>query len=195
MRRGVLVFCIVLPIVGLFFSGSAKAADWRFPVGFTYISGIGDIADNYEDNLEAEGYWVISVDAIPIGISFHPYVQFDNGFRVGTGIGPAMLIYGDADFFNIPINLNGGYTFFPSANTSPYVRGGIMYHIASGDYVEGTTPGFFGGIGVEFLRNRRVGFGIEIAYDTSEIELEKKVNNTTEDIQPIGLMVNIFAIF
>ena len=195
MKKTFLVSCILFLLMGLIVSRPSKAAEWSFPVGLTYINGFGDVADIYEDNLKAEGYLVNSVESIPIGISFHPYVQFDNGFRIGTGIGPLMLIIGDASFFNMPINLNGGYTFLPAANTSPYVHAGVMINAASGDYVEGTTPGFFGGIGVEFFRNRTVGLGIELSYDASEIEFEKKVNNSTENIKPAGLMFSIMAVF
>lgn len=195
MKKRCLVFCIQLLMVILFASSYAKAADWRFPVGITYVSGFGDLVDIYEDNLEAEGYFVYSVDYWPVGISFHPYVQFDNGFGVGAGIGPIMFITGDTDFFDIPINLDVRYTFIPTANTSPYVRVGARTHSASGDYVEGTTPGFFGGIGLEFLRDRRVSTGIEISYDASEIELERVRYNDTENVKPCELMVSVFVIF
>jgi len=138
MKKRVLFVCIQSVMVILFATGSAKAADWRFPLGFTYVSGFEDVVDNYEDNLEAEGYYVETVDYWPVGISFHPYVQFDNGFGVGAGIGPTMIIYGDADFFDIPIGLDVRYTFIPTASISPYVRIGGRNHLASGDYVEGT---------------------------------------------------------
>jgi hypothetical protein len=53
-KRG-LVFCIQLLIAILFISSSAKAADWRFPLGLTYYSGCIDVVDRYEENLEVEG--------------------------------------------------------------------------------------------------------------------------------------------
>ena len=195
MKKRALFVCIQLVMVILFVTGSAKAADWRFPVGLTYISGFEDVVDTYKDNLEAEGYVVSESDYLPVGLSLHPYVQFDNGFRIGAGMGPFMLIIGDASHYDIPVNLNGGYTFIPSANISPYVRAGIMYHIAGGDYVESSTPGFFGGVGIEFFRHKPVSFGIEVTYDTSEIELERLWYNDTEDVQPCELMVSIFVIF
>jgi hypothetical protein len=151
--------------------------------------------DIYDDNVKAEGYLVTSTDYLPVGISFHPYVQFDNGFGVGASIGPTMIIYGDADFFDIPIGLDVRYTFVPTASISPYVRVGGRNHFASGDYVEGTTPGFFGGIGFEFLRDRSVSVGVEVSYDASEVELERVGYNDTEDFQPCELMVSVFVIF
>ena len=199
MKKRVLVFCIQLVMVILFVSSSAKGADWRFPLGLTYVSGFEDVGDIYEGNMEAEGYYVYSADYWPVGISFHPYAEFDSGFGVGFGIGPLIAIMGDREFFDIPIGLDFRYTFIPTANTSPYIRAGGRYHAASGDYVEGTTPGFFGGFGVEFSRGKTVNMGIEISYDASEIELEKKkrysYTSTTEKVQPCGLMLSIFVIF
>lgn len=82
-----------------------------------------------------------------------------------------------------------------TASISPYVRVGGRKHLASGDYVEGTTAGFFGGIGLEFLRDRRVGIGMEISYDASEVELERVRHNDTEDVKPCELMVSVFVVF
>jgi hypothetical protein len=210
MKKFILIFCAML-ITGAFFSSSIDAADWRFPVGLTYIDNIGEVVDLYVDNLEAEGYEVETSYEGSVGISFNPYVQLDNGIRIGTGIGPIAVIAGDADYFDFPVQLNGGYVFLPKSNISPYIRGGAMYHIAGGDYVEGSTPGLFGGVGIEFFRNKPVGFGIEVGYDSSEVEFEKNrctnvsrrtgnclnyvKEDETEDIKPIGLMISIFAVF
>jgi hypothetical protein len=205
MRKKILVFIVALLIAGGLFSNPIDAVDWRFPVGLTYINGFGDVTDIYKDNMKAEGYMLLDESwDIPVGISFHPYVELDNGITIGTGFGPLAAIFvttsssgggdGDKYFFDFPVNLTGGYVFIPSANISPYVRGGVMYHIASGDYVESSTPGLFGAVGVEFFRHNPVGLGIEIGYDSSEIELEK-VGIGTEEIEPFGLMVSIFAIF
>ena len=60
------------------------------------------------------------------------------------------------------------------------------------------NPGFFGGIGVEFFRKKPVGFGLEFGYDTSEVELEKKSRrdvSDTENINTVGLMLSIYAVF
>jgi len=195
MKKRGLVFCIHLLMVILFASSYARAAGWRSPLGYAYVSGFWEVLDIYEDNLEAEGYDLDSVESWPL-ISFHPYVQYGSGFGVGFSIGPVMCIIGDRVLFDIPIGLDFRYTFIPTASTSPYIRAGGRLHSVSGDYVKGTTPGFFGGIGMEFLRDKRVNMGIEISSDASEIELEKKLDtSTTEDIQPCGLMLSIFVIF
>lgn len=88
MRKNVLVFGALFFVVMFFICSTARSADWRFPVGLSYINGFGDIADIHEENLEAEGLITYSVEPLPVGLTFHPYVQFDNGCAVGGGIGP-----------------------------------------------------------------------------------------------------------
>ncbi len=171
----------------------ATAKEWRFPVGLTFVSGFSDIVDRIEDNMG----FVETVDYLPIGLTFQPYLQFDNGFGVGIGFGPMMWITGDADLFNLPVNVNGRYTFKPKGTVSPYVRAGISTHLASGDYVESSKPGFFGAVGVEFLKDKMVSMGVEVGYDTSELEMEDTSfrGGGTEDIQPLAFMINLFAVF
>jgi len=190
----IMVLC-VLCLIGF---GHAAAGEWRIPVGLTYVSGIGDIVDQYEDNLQADGFLTESADGIPVGISLQPYYSFDSGLGIGVGLGPTMLIYGDVDFFNLPVNLSLRYTFMPRANTSVYLRAGVSHNMASGDYVEDTQVGFIGAAGVEFMRQKAVGFGMEIGYDSSTIELEDRTTadpNDTKEFEPVGFTVSIFAVF
>jgi hypothetical protein len=179
-------------------SYSAEAGGWRTPVGLSYPAKFKDVVDIYENNLQAEGYLVYSKSYWPIGMTVQPYFEFDNGLGIGGGIGPIAFIYGDRDFLDFPVNLALRFAFFPKANVSPYVRAGGSYHIASGSYVKGSKPGLVGAFGIEFLRKRHVGFGIEVAYDAAEIEFEKKRSrtiSTRENVQPYGLIVSIFAVF
>ncbi len=219
MKKFVLMFFVLLA-AGTVSDMTANAADWRFPVGFTYVNGFGDVVDLHKDNLEEEGFEVETDFYNPVGISFQPYVQLDNGIRIGTGIGPVlMLVSSEADFFDVPVNLNGGYVFLPKALISPYVRAGISYHIAGGDYVESSKAGFLAAVGVEFFRTKPVGFGFEIGYDSAEIEFEKLkctspgtvtrsgstttissrcsaiANEENEKIEPAGFIASIFVVF
>lgn len=188
------VFCAVL-VTGL---GSAVANEWRLPVGLTYISGIGDIIDQYEDNLRADGYITDSVEGLPFGISFQPYYEFDSGLGIGVGVGPVMLIYGDIDFLNLPVNVCLRYALMPKSNASVYFRGGLSYNLDSGDYVEDSQAGLIGAVGIEFMRHKPVGFGIEFGYDGSTIELEDRTTlnpDDTKEYEPVGFMASVFAVF
>lgn len=180
----------------VFAAHSAHAAGWRFPVGLTYVNNFDKIVDIYVDNIRWSGYSTLSENSVPMGISVQPYYQFDSGFAAGGGIGPIMAIIADPYYFyDFPVSLDVRY-FLPVWDTfAPYVRAGARYHIASGDWVKGSSIGFLGGIGVEFMRKKRVGAGVEIGYDSSEIELEKKRTNTIEKVRPCTIMVSVFAVF
>jgi len=205
MRKKDLVLSILFFVMILFISNSVKAADWRFPIGLTIASGFSDIIDLYEDNLSGD------VDGFAAGISLQPYVQFKNGCGIGAGIGPIMAVRsGDAwekNLFIIPFKTYFQYAIIPQAKISPYISAGGSYPITDGDYLEGVIPGIFGAVGVEFFKNRGVGLGIEISYDSSELEMEKKPNSssyyfygpynnsTIEKIKPCGFMMSVYAVF
>ena len=183
-------------IILLFWIQPVFAGDWHFPLGLTYISGFYDIVDIYEDNLEEEGYLVDTVEAPPLGISFHPYFQFLDKFAIGCGIGPLMYIDGDVvEFFALPFSLDGRYFFLKTAGTGLYLRAGVKKYFASGDYVEDSTPGFFGGLGLELLKNKKVNMGFEVLVDYAEIEFEDLKNDDTKDICPNPVIVSVFVIF
>lgn len=179
MRKASFILCI-FTVLTMFLTGSAMAGQMRWPIGISYVSGFGDLVDLYEDNLEAEleakGYTVIDndddVDAWPVGISFQPYYQWDNGFRLGVGAGPIMIIMGDVDHFQVPVSVTAGYTFMPDGPVSPYVKAGPSYHIASGDYVDGSNVGFVAGAGIEFLKSKRFALMLEAVYDSAEVDIE-----------------------
>lgn len=174
----------------------ATAGEWNFPLGFTFISGFNDITDLHEDNLNSSGYTTDSVDGLPIGLAFRPYYLTDFGLGFGVDIGPAMMIFGDVDFFNLPVNVNMRYAFASTTAFSPYIRAGLSYNLASGDYVEDKSAGLIGAVGIEFLRNKRVHFGFEFAYDTSEIEFEDLSSaDGTDELRPCGFTASIFAVF
>jgi hypothetical protein len=63
------------------------------------------------------------------------------------------------------------------ADASPYVRGGVIHHFASGDYDVSSNPGLFVAAGLDFTR-----FTIEVALDNSEVEFE------AADCAPDGTM-------
>jgi hypothetical protein len=198
-----LICCILGCVLLLGFSSHANAADWRFPLGFTYASGFNDIVDIYENNLAKKGYIADTQYVWPIGIAFRPYFESESGLGFGTDIGPVMIVsttggYEDYSFFNLPLNLNMRYTPFPKSDASPYIRGGASYNLASGDFVDKSKAGLFGAFGLEFNRTKSIGFGFEIAYDTSEIEMrEYKTSSkySSKAIKPGGFMASFFMVF
>ncbi|MBW2637079.1 MAG: hypothetical protein JRC86_06090 [Deltaproteobacteria bacterium] len=210
MKRICLVSFIII-VTGFLFSGLVNAEEWRLPLALTYTTGHEDVNEIIETNNSiGEGTTDSDSGYIPASISFQPYLQLDNGLRLGAGIGPVMATFGDVSFYDIPINLNAGYTFNPAANISPYFRAGLVNHILSGDYVKGSNPAFFMGIGVEFFRLRDIGLGVELAYDTSRLSVEKTtrtyyfdtllqkdtsyISRGKEDVK-VGWIFSIYTIF
>jgi outer membrane protein OmpA-like peptidoglycan-associated protein len=191
--------CIVLVMASLCVGDSATAEEWRFPIGYSYISGLTNVRDDYRQNLETQGYTVSTDTAEPLGISFQPYVLFQNGFGIGGGIGPYLSSQSSAaSFYALPVGLDVRYMFSPGTNTSSYVRIGGRYNIAIGSFVEHSTPGLFGGVGVEFFRKKTVGFSLELSYDASTVTLKDYQNSTnygSEAVQPSGFMAGIFVVF
>lgn len=193
MMKHFVLWCTGIALLGMV--APASAARWRFPVGVSYIGGFEDVIDVLEDNLEAEGFITDSTDSVPVGIAVSPYLQLDSGFAIGGTLGPFMIVTGDVDFFNLPLGVDVRYYPFVSAAASPYLRAGVKYHWADGDYVEKSTPGLVAGVGLEFMRKKIVGLGFEVLYDSSEIEFEDVANGGTKEVKPARIMVSISAIF
>lgn len=200
------IYLIFFLMTLLFASTSVYANNpkLKFQMGLTYISGFKDILEIYENNLEAEGYQVEKTFYWPVGLSLNPYLEYDNGIRIGAGVGPLCYILTGGDssssYTNIPVNLSLGYALFPKASVSPYLKAAYSYNIASGDYVEESSGGFVGAIGIEFKRNEPVGLGIEAGVDTSKVTLEvidpySYSGISQKEIKPIDFYISFFAEF
>lgn len=190
----------------LFINTTAIAGEWRFPVHINYVDGLGKVFDLYKSNLEYKGYTLTTEFVMPVGASFNPYFQLDIGLRFGTGFGPFYLVMiENYTYFGVPLNIHAGYTLLPNSSFSPYLKGGIMYHLATGDYLHSSSPGFFAAAGVIFLNDKKVNFGVEILSDLSKLEFDwynyERVLYGSENearyktIQPGKLLIGIFIQF
>lgn len=175
---------------------NSAMANFRFRLAFTYVDGLSDLVDLYEDNLEQEyGVTVDDASIWPVGISLFPYYQWDNGLMAGAGIGPFILIYGDADHWQLPVSANIGYVVGPDNPVSFYVRGGLSYHFADGDYYDDSNLGFVGAVGLEFLESSHFRMGLEAAYDSAEVDIENWRTGGTEGIKAAEFSVGLFLLF
>jgi hypothetical protein len=205
-------FILLFLTLSLILSASLVQAKKVFlPIFITYTDAMSKVYDIYKDNLEAEGYSIESEFQNPVGLSFQPYIQLNNGFRIGAGIGPLMYINTtESDFFAAPINAHIGYCFFPDSNVSPYVKLGLCDPVASGTHVKDTKAGVLAGAGIEFLRGKIISFGFEVAYAASKVTIEKekrvytstsyygytyRVVTETEDIELPGLTIGAYVSF
>jgi len=194
MNRKIITLSAMCYIV-IFFN-IAYGGSLHHSIGLYYVSGLNDVVDVIEHNLEERGY---SVDTFkwPIGLSYQPYYQFDNGLRLGAGIGPAVMTFGDVDFYDIPLKFNVGYTFFQKNSVSPYIKIGAAYHIADGDFVDGGELGFTSSIGIEFSKSNYLRWGLEVTYDSTELDFEYYGNwrRTTKAVKPAELVIGFFVVF
>ncbi|HHL40298.1 MAG TPA: hypothetical protein ENJ37_07320 [Deltaproteobacteria bacterium] len=186
----------------------AHAAEWRFPLGLSYIGGLDDVADLYKDNIDrSTAYTVSDTLTLPVGIAFQPYLEFEGGMGVGMGVGPAqvVLIRGkdgspDYSFYNVPVSAELRYSFLPGGGISPYLRGGVLYHIADGDYLESSSVGFVARAGMELSRKGSRRWGIEVSVDTAELTFTRyssssgATRKSSEKIRPLGFSVSLFIV-
>jgi hypothetical protein len=129
--------------------------------------------DLYEQNSGGDAKLLI-----PVGLAVAANYQWTSGLRADLGFGP-MFYLGDTSsgnygnglhYFEAPVTGTIGYTFPPAASAALYARAGVAYHIATGTYKEGSSPGLFAAGGVEFARRSAVRFYLEVAIDKSKVE-------------------------
>jgi len=171
------------------------AVDWRFPVGVAYASGFHEVMDAMDVNFHPDNDWIC-----PVGLSFQPYAEFDFGLGIGASLGPNGLYFFDDGLdidvsYTLPLGLDLRYTFLRKGNVSPYVRAGFKYIVAGGDWLDAGDPGFFGAAGVEFLRQKRVNFGVEVGYCSAEVEVAGGPYGGPKDVKPCEFLVSLFVIF
>jgi hypothetical protein len=194
------LFLMWLLVAFMILTGSFQAAagQWRIPVGVAYVSGANDVFDQLEDNVRAEYSGVESTEGIPVGLTIQPYYEFESGMGIGFGFGPFTFVTGDVDYFSLPVNVCLRYAFLPRAAATPYIRVGASLQLVNGDYVEDRSVGAIGALGLELMRNRGVSLAIEAGYDSSTIDLLDLTTadpNDTEEIQPVGFLLSISAVF
>lgn len=151
---------------------NAHADEWTVGPGVAYVSNINHVLDIYKADVKAQGKTVEVDTALPLGISFDADYQMNTGLRIGAGVGPYFRLSGDVKHFELPISGTVGYLFMPESNASPYVKGGIVYHIASGDFYESSTPGVLIAGGLDFARRSPLSGTIQVSFDASKVELD-----------------------
>jgi len=158
-------------------------------VGLTYSKGFHDVVSWHEDHL------AVQTDEIPVGLSYRFIRNLDSGLRLDVGIGPIAIFTGDVDYYDVPLQLTGGYSLFKGSSFRPYIRGGLSYHINDGDYVESSAGlGLIGAVGVEIGRRGHVNFFAEASVDTAEATFSTNEGNAVyvtsfskEDIEIAGV--------
>jgi hypothetical protein len=196
------VFCVLVVLL-LFPLSTASAGGFRFRLLLSYVDGVQDLADIYEDDIEAS-YSYVDVDTTvwPVGISLFPYYQWDNGLMLGAGIGPFIYLWADGwdkDYthWQLPTSFNVGYAFGPDNPISFYVRGGPSYHFAGGDFYDSSELGFVGAIGCQLVKANHFAMGLEASYDSAEVNIDdlKRGSEKTRGIKTAEYSLGLFFQF
>jgi hypothetical protein len=157
---------VAATVLLLALAAPAQAIEWR--LGVSYASGVKDVADLYEDNLRLDGVEADVDVKFPVGVAASFIYDWTTEWRTDVGVGPVFAIGGDVRHLEVPLSATIGYNFSPYARASPYLRGGLIHHFASGDQYVSSTPGLFFAVGVDFTH-----FALELATDRSEVEFDR----------------------
>ena len=187
MRTTVAAIACLALVLG---SPSAQALEWR--LGLSYASGVGDVTDLYEDNLQNQGFDADVDLKFPIGVSLGATYDWESGVRADLGLGPAFFLEGDVDYFELPVTATVGYNFAKGSDFAPFVRGGLAYHIGSGDFYESASPGLFAAAGVDFTR-----LTVEVAADMAKVEFERTCAagvdcDTTKKLSTYDVVLSVY---
>ncbi len=181
---------MVLLSGGLFVMPAA-AGTFDHGVGLSYLSGFADVVDFYDDI----PYAYQETDTIPVGLSYRGTANFDSGLRVDVGIGPVAVVLGDYSYWDIPLQLTGGFSFFPNHSVRPYLRGGVTVHVADGDYMtKDPGVGLLGAVGLEIGKRGRISGFLEVSHDTAEATFEYSPFHR-EKIKVHGTVVSLGVLF
>jgi len=173
---------------------------FRIQLGLSYASGAPKVQDAMKYAVEsATGARVEKKFLWPVGLSVSPYLELSSGLGVGASVGPTMFMLTQnwlgPDYFSwiLPLGADVRYTFLPHREVSPYVRAGFRYPVAGGDFIDSSTIGAFGAVGVEFLRQRKIALGLEGAYDSSQVRI--RGGRFSKDVKPYQVTISVFARF
>ncbi len=166
------VVALVL-VFGMAGEDSARAGQFHFQAGLSYVQGAYEVRDRLDDNFNLSDQFVW-----PVGLTLSPFYELDCGFAIGLSIGPASVIAieesDENDYsFILPVGADVRYTFFRHHQIAPYLRAGVRYPIVGGDYLDSGEVGAFGAVGVEFWRQKKVQMVLEAGYDSSSVKVER----------------------
>jgi hypothetical protein len=184
---------------------SSTGMKFHLDLGLTYVNGAYDVNKQLKAGFIDNGYTIQDDYVVPIGLSLNPRLEFANGLGAGLALGPTSVVAvkNNSAGFNAGRDINyiipvGGfvqYNLFSDKNVSPYIRAGIKYPITGGSYIRSGPIGGFGVIGVEFFKQKRVGFGLEAGYDSSRTTISVGPLGAPRKVTPTGFNASLVIFF
>lgn len=171
--------------------GGGFGPGWHFQLNLNYVGGMNELTDSIEDRNPLYDIDVL----LPVGVAFNPYYEFASGLAVGMEVGPIIIGIGDADFYVIPVGLDLRYTFNREGQVSPFVRAGVQYAFAGGDFIDTGDVGFYAKAGLEIGHSNRWSWGIEAGYSSTSVDVLGGEGLPTEQVEPYEFTIGLFARF
>ena len=191
MRLAVVSF-ILATLVTL----TAFAAEWHNSFGIGVIDANNDAEKIYRRNLQLEGKDDADFQAaLGWGYFYQPYYLYKNGFAFGFGVASPTGIFAEEILVTFPVHVDVRYFISPQSKFNVYVRAGLRYNVAFGEYVEGSQPGAIAGVGLLFHWNEMTQVGFEFTDDASEIEIRDIANNRNKSINLNKSIISLIFAF
>ena len=183
-------------LLAILYTPTIFAAEWHNSFGIGIIDANNDAEEIYRRNLQLEGKDDADFQAaLDWGYFYQPYYLFENGFALGLGIASPTGIFADEILVTFPVHIDVRYFITPQSKFSVYVRAGLRYNVAFGEYVEGSKPGAITGVGLLFHWNEITKVGIEFTDDASEIEIRDIDNNRNKSINLNQSIISLIFAF
>lgn len=204
-----LASCAIAVIAGIGLSSSARAeGSFHFPVGIAYDTGGQSAENKLWSFYQQDGYTGTKIDIGGWGLVFSPYYEWQTsigGIGAGVTVGPTSIVtveqtdygYGESSdnvtvSYAVPVGPFIRYSPWPNATFSPYLRAGVKYVFAGGNYGS-SDVGVSGAVGVELWRTKKIGMSLEAGYDTSEIKVTEGVHSSNVTFP--GFTVSLSVLF
>jgi outer membrane protein W len=193
---GLLLCSVLLPT-----AKAAATSGYHFEAGLSYATGTENALQQVETNFGFSQDYKQQV-----GLHLAAYYRFPDNLAIGGSVGPCMLFkvtnsethYTDKrDHWNyvLPVSADVRYFFAKTGVFVPYLRAGLAYSVANGDYIGPGSPGLVAAVGTYIGEKRGFKLGLELGYDSSTVKVKSGYLHHAENVRPTEGCFRVFAAF
>jgi hypothetical protein len=183
--------CTCLLMAATAHAADAGAGETRVQFGLAFPSGMSDLRNKIRSNnpqLEIR-------QLTPVGLGVAVYRDMGDGLAIGGTLGPAIIGTGAVSFTVVPLGLDVRYRFARSGSTAPYVRAGVEKAIVGGDTLDAASAGGVLAVGVEIAQPRSAGWGVELAYHSTQVAVSGRGSRPALKAKPYQGVLSVFYAF